>query len=86
MAPSVELDRLGQVHVLLGVAGFEGCRGLLLQRIQIVDISHMMLTVMELHQSLRNYRLETIHCVWQRLLDGLLKGSKATKLHHEWRP
>ena len=73
MTSSVELDFLGQIHKFFTVTLLLSLHKVVIESIELLDISCMMLAVVKLHLLLRNDRLKTINRVRKRLLNGMIR-------------
>ena len=70
---TVELESLAQVHILLDVSLSKRLGRLLVQCVEIVDVSAVMFSVVELHQVTGDNRLQSAEIVGQML-----------ELNHNW--
>ena len=87
MATTIEFDSLRKINILLGISLLKSFSSLLLQIVEIVHISQVMLAVVELHQTLRDDWLKAIDSVRKRLLDSLDESSEVPHLNfEEWLP
>lgn len=73
VATAVELDTLRKINVGLVVSNFESLGCELHEVVEIVDVGHVVLTIMIAHQVLSNDWLKTIKWIWQWFLRNLLE-------------
>ena len=76
MAATVTLNALRKINILLRVTLLKGFGGLLLQSVKVVDVSLVVLGIVEAHKVLGEDGLKTIQSIWQGLQHSLLECSE----------